>query len=84
MNLHDFTPTQQKILLFLADGMPHNKYQVLECIDEQADMNTLRVHLTNIRKILRPIGEDIICEVRGYTNCYRHVRLLASAVSGYS
>lgn len=79
-----FTPTQLKILDLLSDGMPHLRKEIHECLwDEQGALGNIRPHISAIRKVLRPKGEDIVCELTYQRRlCYRHVRLLASANNG--
>ena len=80
----EFTPTQQSILAILADGLSHRRLDVLKGLnDSQAELNALHTHICMIRKKLRPMGQDIICELNGRAISYRHVRLLASAVNGH-
>ena len=82
-NNNGFTPVQSAILKVLSDGMAHRKQELHGCLmDELGSLTTVRVHLCHIRKKLRPIGEDIICELKNRNIWYRHVRLLASAYDG--
>lgn len=84
MNLDSLSPIQRKMLEVLSDGMPHTREELHACLwDEQGALSNIKAHITAIRAKLRPIGEDILCEV-GYKLQfrYRHVRLLASAVNG--
>lgn len=77
-----FTPTQQRILKVLSDGLSHSKSDLVACLgDDRAGPNTLSVHLTLLRRLLRPHGQDIVCEFR-YGHLYRHIRLLHSANDG--
>jgi hypothetical protein len=79
-----FTPTQQRMLNLLSDGLPHSREAMLECLqDEHCSPTGHLAHLTAIRKVLRPKGEDVLCEYRQRRPFYRHVRLLASAHDGY-
>ena len=79
----DFTPTQRRILLVLSDGMPHPFAELLACLpDELSDISALRMMLSKMRKVLRPRGEDIICQHLYHSHQYRHVRLLHSAGDG--
>lgn len=74
-----FTPTQKKMLLVLADGLPHPISELQECLyDEKGCSHNVNAHLTAIRKILRLKGEDIICQHINRSHRYRHVRLLHS------
>lgn len=75
----EFTPVELKILSVLTDGKPHRRQELLESFgDEFTSRNNLNVHLTGIRKVLRPKGQDIICELRMKAINYRWVRLLGS------
>jgi DNA-binding response OmpR family regulator len=56
--------------------MRHHRDEVRDAIDQFAEYNTIKVHLHNIRKKLRPRGQDIIFEAHRWGVYYRHVRLL--------
>ena len=57
------TPTQEKMLGVLSDGMRHTRQELHACLsDELAPLSNIQMHISNIRKVLRPIGQDIICE----------------------
>ncbi len=79
-----FTPTQQRIIDVLSDGKPHSRKELKGCLpDELAELKTVNVHIAHIRVKLRPIGEDIICEMGSmYQLGFRHVRLLTSPNNG--
>lgn len=80
--MNGFTPTQRCILSILADGLPHRPAEIRSCLpDDMALVNTLRTHLSNIRKKLRPKGEDIACVIHCRRMCYQHIVLLAAARS---
>jgi hypothetical protein len=82
---NDYTPTQRAILQTLSDGLRHSKSELRSCLpDDLADDTNLRWHVCMIRKMLRPRGEDIICEFYERTTHYRHVRLLSSPYDGKS
>ncbi len=73
-----FSPTQQKILDVLADGEPHLFDDVLRGVgDPYMAMQTVFVHVSNLRRRLKLVGQAIVCEVdnRG-RRYYRHVVLL--------
>lgn len=71
------TPIQQQMLMLLSDGQPHTRHELRACLnDEQAELSTVKVHISRIRKHLRPRQQDIICELRHNRICYRHVQLL--------
>lgn len=83
----DYTPTQQRILLLLSDGLPHTREEMLGCInDELSSMRNLRTHLVLLRKKLNMVGQSILYEFQGFPpkTVYRHVRLLANACDGKS
>ncbi len=70
------TPTQQKMLDLLSDGMPHSREEMFACLwDEESRYVAIHPHISLIRKLLPP-GEAIICEYRKRSIYYRHVRLL--------
>lgn len=72
-----FTPTQLCILSVLSDGLAHTGDELRHCLpDDMAQSGTLRMHLTNIRKKLRPHGQDILIEFIRFRVHYRQVRLL--------
>ena len=81
-----FTPTQQRLLKLLSDGMPHTRKELVKCLDDElTSLDTVNVHISYLRRKLRPIGQDIICEMgSSYKLGYRHVRLLRSPVDGHS
>lgn len=73
-----FTPTEVKILAVLSDGMPHTREELHGCLmDELGDLSNVKVHITYLRRKLRPMGQDIVyyCHTRREMR-YRHVRLL--------
>jgi DNA-binding response OmpR family regulator len=79
-----FTPTEVRILALLSDGQPHAKTELLKCIDDElTDLTALRMHFTRIRRKIRPLGQDVICEFVKRQTMYRHVRLLGSSHNGY-
>lgn len=81
-----FTKTEQLIINALADGRGHRKQVVLDYLrqhyDSLMDLGAMQVHLTRMRKKMRPIGEDIVCVYHRNGSQYQHVRLLASAYDG--
>jgi hypothetical protein len=77
-----FSPTEQAIINILSDGTRHTREELFECVDYLSKMSVVRKHVCKIREVLRPIGQDIVCEYWYGKLYYRHVRLLASAVDG--
>jgi DNA-binding response OmpR family regulator len=68
----------------LSDGLPHTRKELRTVLwDPMADLITVNVHVSAIRKKLKDVGEDVVCVMlAGYKLAYRHVRLLSSAVDG--
>jgi hypothetical protein len=78
-----FTPTQTAMLKVLSDGMPHSKAELHACLpDELSRPNSILRHLVDIRKVLRPRGQDVLCEYRDRARFYRWVRLLGHEGDG--
>lgn len=81
--MDQFTPTQRKILQVLSDGLPHPVSELQECLwDDQGIAHNVQAHLTAIRRVLRPRGEDIICQHINHSHRFRHIRLLRSPGDG--
>jgi len=76
------TPTQQRILDVLSDGCPHPMTELLVCLPDPVANTRKNVawHLVELRKKLRPVGQDILCQFLNRRLYYRHVRLLASPI----
>ena len=72
-----FTPTQRMLLDALADGLPHKRDDLRRMIDPAlAERGTLQAHLSNIRRTLRPRGQNILCIWHNRGFCYQWVSLL--------
>jgi hypothetical protein len=71
-----------KIMQALSDGLPHKSEDLVRDCLWDGDKAALQTHVCNIRKVLRPRGEDIVCERVNGTTYYRHIRLLASPYDG--
>lgn len=85
MSVNGFTPTQERMLRALGDGLPHSYKSLIDCLcDELGGPANVRVHISSIRKKIRPRGHDIVWELVNGVTHYRYVRLLASAVDGRS
>lgn len=67
------TPTQRRIMDLLSDGKLHTKQELRDTCgnDEYIDKNTVNVYLTNLRKKIRPIGQDVVCEIHNQVAYYR-------------
>lgn len=72
-----FTPTQRRIMHVLSDGLPHHRDEVLRCIDDpMASRSNVANHILLVRRKLRPLGHDIVCELYRASIYYRHIILL--------
>jgi DNA-binding response OmpR family regulator len=80
---HKFTPIESRILELLQDGHPH-RVQELKCVagDNQMEDKTIYVHVCNMRKKLRILGQDISTESALEFCQYRLIRLTASHSRG--
>lgn len=77
------TPIQRKMMVIMADGLPHSREELHGCLaDDLGPLSNIYAHISIIRKHLRPKGHDIICEIHNRSVHYRHVRLLSSAYDG--
>lgn len=77
---NNFTPTQKRILDVLADGLPHRRDELLDCLDDPlcSTRENLQAHLTRLRVKLRPAGHDIICQLLNNCLHYRHIVMLST------
>lgn len=74
-------PTLQRILDALSDGYAHLATELEGLLYDPADGQerlVLSAHISRLRRILRPKGEDIVLTRRDGQSYYVHVRLLAS------
>lgn len=79
----EFTGVRKKMVELLSDGLPHTRQELHACLsDELGPLSNIRAHLSIMRKKLRTIGEDILCEFVGRKLHYRLVRLLPSPNNG--
>ncbi len=70
-----FTSTESRLMNVLKDGEPHDRPELLACLlDSQATMDSIHIHLSRIRKKIRPLGHLILCEYINRKHYYRHVR----------
>jgi hypothetical protein len=75
-----WTPTQRRILAVLADWQPHAREELHRCLnDDLGSLANLWAHVSNIRKALQPLGEDVVCVRHLGVICYRKVRLAKPA-----
>jgi len=72
-----FTPTQQRMLRVLSDGLPHTRDELGACLDDElAKPKAIHNHLIVLRKLLKCHGETVLCEWDRKRPRYRHVRLI--------
>jgi hypothetical protein len=82
-NGNAFTPVQRRMMAVLADGLPHTSRELHACLeDDLGPLRNIAAHLTAIRKVLRPRGEDILTRLGANGTTYLHVRLLPSPSDG--
>ena len=75
-----WTPTQKRMVELLNDGEQHHMNELKRCLFDNAQGSAANVncHLTAIRKKLRPIGRDVLCQFIEGESWFRQVRLLAN------
>lgn len=72
-----FSPTQQDLMEVLADGLPHRRQELLDCLDDPEKTRlTLKPYLYRLRQKLRVQGYDIVCEFRNRGFWFRLVGLI--------
>lgn len=72
-----WTPTQQRLLEMLGDGMSHQQTELMRCLEDALSTPaTLRVHICHMRRKLRPVGQNITSERLDERTYYRLVRCL--------
>ncbi len=71
------TPTQQKFYDLMADGNRHKVSEFLAVMEDPvATHQDVMGHISKLRKVLRPLCEDVACERVQNTKTYRRVRTL--------
>jgi hypothetical protein len=71
------TRTEQKIYDTLSDGLAHKFEEIYACLPNgKSKPTTVNVHLTKMRKKLRPRGLDIVCVFITRQRQYRMIRPL--------
>lgn len=69
---------QDGIIHILSDGRPHHRSELLDLLSEESRTpKNLNDTLSNLRKKLRPLGQEIVCELKHRQIHYRHVRLIS-------
>jgi hypothetical protein len=67
---------QQRIVDLFKDGIRHSVDEIANVIDKYATAENVRNHISVLRKILNPIGYDIVCETRYKRTTYRMVMMI--------
>ena len=81
MTNQHFTKTELAILKILSDGRPHLISEMKYELDDLGQIN-LKVHISNMRKKLKPSGQGIVCVFIQRQTGYQHVRFLHSPYDG--
>lgn len=72
-----YTPIQQRILKVLSDGMRHHWTEIRDAVgDEYINKRNINNYMFLLRKKLRLLDQEIVCEIVGFALHYRHVILL--------
>ena len=73
-----FSPTEQRIMNLLADGLWHDRREIKLLIgDELAGMQNVSKHILSAKKKIAK-SQDVLCVIIGRQIGYRWVRLLLS------
>lgn len=71
------TPTQQKFFDLMADGQRHYVDEFIALLpDPLGNLDNVQVHIDNLRKIIRTIGEDVVAERVYWNKTFRRVRMI--------
>jgi len=72
-----YTPTQRKMLALLGDGQPHRVEELKKCLlDDLSSDSAVRDHLSQMRKLLRLEGKNVLCVWWHRCRQYQLVRAL--------
>lgn len=72
-----YTKTEQRIIKLLSDGMPHPREDLLECmLDPMGNYVALTSHIVRLRRKVRTLNQEIVCELRRGAIYYRQIILL--------
>lgn len=79
MNLNTITQVQRDMLTILQDGRIHSVEELHTCLhDELQPIAHVQMHISSLRKLLRPNGLDVVCRV-GNPSSYVLMRRMAGA-----
>lgn len=77
MAVPEMTKTQRLFYDLMADGLKHRLAEFRMVMnDDLASEAVIAMHISNLRAIVRPLGEDITCEREYQAKTYRRVRTL--------
>lgn len=86
MDVTKLSPRLRSLHDKLVGGESVSRYDLHKCLgDDQAKLKIVRNEVSNLRKLLRPRGLDIVCEINPtgkHGIFYRMVRLMASPYDG--
>ena len=70
------SPTEQRIMNLLSDGLPHTKKEIASCLTYQKNCeDNIKPHLHHLRKKIGIKGEAILCVLVDRRIRYRWVAL---------
>lgn len=79
------TATQKRIADLLADGLPHSRHELRQCLwDEAGHWSNVQPHISHLRKALREKGMDILCTIHKRTVHYQKVKLVKNGKKAIS
>lgn len=72
------TPTEQKIIDLLKDGLPHSRHDMISTLQyASGDFNALAQRIFFLRRKVRLLGQDIVTALCKGGIHYQHVILLS-------
>ncbi len=80
MEAGNLTPIEERMLKILSDGKPHSKAELHGCVYTGA-LDNVGKHVSNIRKKILPLGQDIALKLIRRKLHYQHVIIMNSALA---
>lgn len=78
-----YTPIEIRIIELLSDGLPHDRKEVLDCLNDRlANFNALAAAIMRLRPKVRELQQEIVTEYHKGCIAYRHVILLSGSALG--
>lgn len=71
-----YTPTEQRMIELLSDGLPHDRQELLE-VSQLTDLHCMAVSIMRLRPKLRALGQEIDTVLWRGSIAYRHIVLLS-------